>query len=298
MKENSNSLNAIRLHLILLSEGSDAVRFKLIEFIKRQDQTAEKTSCVKYFLIEHKSNASPFVDGFKRTLREKFNNDLYRFPNDLNDFDITDCFTIAKHCLHLQGDDLQPFDDLREMRNKYYGHLSLISIEDGDYRRVLNDLKAIIQTLTESDLSFQQKLKIRINQIEEVQIYSHLNSTYWTNLNEIMIGMVRHNKEMFQKITLNESNIDRLNLDLKETLKNELDLISKDMKSHINEKMMFFKRSEIKVNKLVAKDFDKWKRMVFGSLFIILTLMTTLYFMSDNYGKFIFLYIYSALKAI
>ena len=218
MKENSNSLNAIRLHLILLREGSDAVRFKLIEFIRRQDRTAEKTRYVKYFLIEHKSNASPFLDGFKRTLREKFNNDLNRFPNDLNDFDITDCFAIAKHCLHLQGDALQPFDDLREMRNKYYGHLSLISIDDDEYRRVLIELKAIIQTLTQSDLDLQQELNIRINEIEAVQSLSHLNSTDWKNLNEVIIGLILSNKDMFQRMTQQNKEIEVASIELNSKL--------------------------------------------------------------------------------
>ena len=102
----SKTLNAIRLHLILLNEGSEAVHFKLIEIIRQRDLT-NNPNCVKKFLNRHKRNSSHFLDGFRRTLIDKYSNNHTLFPNDLNDFDMTACYSIARTLLNLQGNDLK-----------------------------------------------------------------------------------------------------------------------------------------------------------------------------------------------
>ena len=108
----SKALNAIRLHLILLNEGSDAVHFRLVEIIKQRDLT--NPNCVKDFLIDNynanQPNPRSYLNGFMKTIREKFNNVTNQFPNHLNDFDITAYYPIAYNFLSLRGVELEPFN--------------------------------------------------------------------------------------------------------------------------------------------------------------------------------------------
>ena len=217
----SKTLNAIRLHLILLNEGGEAVRFKLVKII-------ERSSTVKDYLIRHRRNSSPFLKGFRRTL-DKYSSDTL-IPNDLNDFDISGCYSIGRTLLNLQGNDLKPFEDIIKLRNKYYGHLNFISIEDGEYGTVLNELKSIIQTLTQSDLNLQQEINNRINQIEKIESLSHLNANDWNNLNEIIIDLLLNNKDMFLMIT-------QQNKDLKDFIDN-FPSMQLDLTNSINKELL------------------------------------------------------------
>lgn len=202
MNNSSKTLNAIRLHLVLLNEGNEAVQFRLTEIIKARDLT--NLNSVKDFLIAkftaNQRNPPHYLNGFMKILEEKYGRITNQFPNDLNDFDITACYPIALNLLSLSRVDMRPFDKLKDIRNKYYGHLNFISIDDGDYSRILNDLKSIIDTLTQSDLNLQLDLKSRISQIEKIQNLSHLNANDWKNLNEIIIDLILNNKDMFLTI--------------------------------------------------------------------------------------------------
>ena len=110
-------LNAFRLHLVLLNVANEAAQFKLTEIIKQRNPTS--LNPIKDFLVEkYRANqARPphFVEGFMRILREKFNGNTNTFPNDLKEFDITACYPIARNFLNLTGNDLLPFNYLREI---------------------------------------------------------------------------------------------------------------------------------------------------------------------------------------
>ena len=115
----------------------------MTEIKKRRNPTS--LNPVKDFLVEkYRANrACPphFVEGFMRTLREKFRGDNGIFPNDLKEFDIKACYPIARNFLNLSGNDLLPFNDLREKRNKWYGHLDRLEIEDANYAVLMYILK-------------------------------------------------------------------------------------------------------------------------------------------------------------
>ena len=67
------------------------------------------------------------------------------------------------------------FDELRDIRNKYYGHLNLLEIEDADYTRELARIKLVIDDFTQSAPQYQQDLRDRITQVESIQALSSIS---------------------------------------------------------------------------------------------------------------------------
>jgi tetratricopeptide (TPR) repeat protein len=197
----SKIVNAIRLHLVLLNVANEAVQFKLTELIKQQDAT--NSNALKDFLIkkyrENQRNPPFYLNGFVRTLNEKIGGNTLNFPNDLKEFDITACCAIARNLLNLSKVQMGSIDELREIRNKYYGHLNLLEIEDADYNRVLARLKTIIDGFTQSAPQFQQDLRDRIKQIESIQALSSISLAYMSNLREIILELILKNRDMFSQ---------------------------------------------------------------------------------------------------
>jgi tetratricopeptide (TPR) repeat protein len=191
-------LNAIRLHLVLLNVANEAVQFKLTELIKQQD--ASNPGAVKKFLEKYYQprHYPKYLEGFMKTLKLKFIDKILDFPNDLKEFDMTACYSIARNFLNLS--DIRPFDELREIRNKYYGHLNLLEIEDTDYTHILGRLKKIIGDFTQNEPLKNQALRDRIKKIESIQALSSLSLADMSNLKETILDLISKNRDMFSKI--------------------------------------------------------------------------------------------------
>jgi hypothetical protein len=203
-------LNAIRLHLVLLNVANEAVQFKLTELIKQQDTT--NANAVKDLLIrkyrENLRNPPRHLDGFMRTLKEKFIDKNLDFPNDLKELDITACYPIARNLLNLTKIQWGPFDELRVIRNKYYGHLNLLEIDDVDYHTVLVSLKTIIDGFSQSAPQYQQELHDRIKQIESIQALSSISLADMSKLIESILDPIFEIRDMFSQIGQVNKDID------------------------------------------------------------------------------------------
>jgi ElaB/YqjD/DUF883 family membrane-anchored ribosome-binding protein len=209
-KDDNKILNAIRLHLVLLNVANEVVQFNLTELIKQKD--SKNSNAVKYFLIKNYqanlTNPPFYLDGFMRTLNEKFGGNTLNFPNDLKEFDITACYPIARNFLYLSKIQMRPFDELREIRNKKYGHLNLLEIEDTDYKTVLASLEKLIDYFTQNAPQYQQDLRDRIKQIELIQALSSISSADMSNLKEIILDLILKNRDMFSQIGQVNKDID------------------------------------------------------------------------------------------
>jgi hypothetical protein len=264
-------LNAIRLHLVLLNVANEAVQFKLAELIKQKE--AKNPFAVKdFFIRKYEANPSHwprYLDGFMRTLNEKFGGNTFNFPNDLKEFDITACYSIANNLLNLTKIQMRPFDELKEIRNHKYGHLNLLEIEDADYNTVLVRLKQLIDDFTQSAPLYQQDLRDRIKQIELIQALSSISLADINNLKEIILELILKNRDMFsQKGQVNKDidafiatskefqeshaakidEIRKLSLELKkwsETIKGQnisqeqMDKIAEVVSAHLNHRLNF-----------------------------------------------------------
>jgi hypothetical protein len=240
-------VNAIRLHLVLLNIANKAVQFKLAELIKQKD--AINLNAVKDFLTKkyqaNLKNPPIHLEGFFRTLNEKFRGNTVDFPNDLREFDITSCYPIARNFLNLSKIQMRPFDELREIRNKYYGHLNLLEIEDADYNAVLARLKQIINDFTQNEPLFNQALRDEISKVELIETLGSISQTDMHNLEETILDVILKNGQVtthiddfiettykdFQKNHLGKiEEIRELRLQLKK--------LSDSIKSHISEEEM------------------------------------------------------------
>ncbi len=162
------------------------------------------------------------------------------------------------------------FDELRDIRNKYYGHLNLLEIEDADYTRELARLKLVIDDFTQSAPLYQQDLRDRIKQIEAIQALSSISPEDMNNLKEIILGLILKNRDMFAQIGQVNKDIDafvktykkfqkshsdkideirKLSRELKkwsESIKNqkiskeEMEKIAQAVSAHLNGKLNFF----------------------------------------------------------
>jgi len=246
-------VNAIRLHLVLLNVANEAVQFKLAELIKQKD--ANNPDAVKDFLIKnYQANLKnpPFhLEGFFRTLNEKFKGDTKDFPNDLKAFDMTSCYPIARNLLNLPKKQMRSFDDLKDIRNKKYGHLNLLEIEAADYDAVLARLKEIIDEFTQNEPEYKEALQDKISQVEKIESLSSISETDMHNLKEIILDLILKNHHMFSQIGQVNKVIDDFVINYLEfqncqlgkieeirELSLQLKKISESIKCHISEEEM------------------------------------------------------------
>ena len=97
---------------------------------------------------------------------------------------------------------------MRKIRNKYYGHLSLLEIEDADYTRELTSLKTIIDDFTQSAPRYQQELRDRIKKIEAIQALSSISLADMSNLKEIILDLVLEIRDMLPQTCQVSKDID------------------------------------------------------------------------------------------
>ena len=134
--------------------------------IKQRDPN--NRNCVKDFLAANFDpniqNQKDSLYGFVQSLRNNYDDPIL-FPNDLTNltvFDSSVCYAISKYLL----DKRNYFDDLKDIRNKWYGHLNRLEIEDANYDVVMNRLKQIINDFTQNAPDYQKELHDKIKQIE------------------------------------------------------------------------------------------------------------------------------------
>jgi hypothetical protein len=259
-------LNAIRLHLVLLNVANEAVQFKLTELIKQQDTT--NPDAVKDFLIKkYQDNLRyppRYLDGFMRTLKEKFGGNPFNFPNDLKEFDITACYPIARNFLNLSKVQMRPFDELKEIRNHKYGHLNLLEIEDADYNTVLVRLKQLIDDFTQNAPEwYQQDLRDRIKQIESIQALSSISLADMNNLKEIILDLILKNRDMFAQIGQVNKDIDAFIATIKEFQESHAAKIDEIRKLSLELKQL---SESIKNQKISQEEMDKIAEVVSAHL--------------------------------
>ena len=209
----------------------------------------------------------PLFD-FVGSLSYNFRNRRLAFPNNLNDrnvFNSPVCYSMSKNLLNIRN----YFDELSEIRNKYYGHLNLLEFEDADYKSVLAHLKYIIDDFTQSEPQYQQELRERIKKIEAIQALSSISLADRNNLKEIILDLSLNIRDMFAQNGQVKIDIDafiatskqfqeshatkideirQLSFELKkwsESIKNqnisqeEMDKIAEVVSAHLNRKLNF-----------------------------------------------------------
>ena len=194
------TLNAQRLHLVLLNVTTKAMHFKLEELIMERDPS--NPNCIKEFLDQKYRDHRTSRELFLRPLLKKLNPNHPRgnanSPNQLVSFDISSCFQIAKTFLSLPNanPNLILFDRLREIRNLYYGHLNFLEIEDVDYNQVMSELEIIVEQLC------PQKQLENKNEIDRIRNITNIDQEDVNELKEIILGLVLNNKDMFLKFNV------------------------------------------------------------------------------------------------
>ena len=156
-------LNALEIILVLLNVGTKAFQFNLESIIRQRADPGNLVTCVAYFLETSHANrrrhqTNRFLDSFYRSL----DNMSRLYPNNLAEFDISACNSIARCLLNIQNN---IYIDLIRVRNVYLGHSRLLEIEDQERLSVLNDLKEIIDSLSSNDVQFQLDLRNEIKSI-------------------------------------------------------------------------------------------------------------------------------------
>ena len=180
MASRSESLNAIKLHLIIHNIATKAVQYKLEKEIKAL--AALNANSVSTFLAskyDHLIDAYTnrrqmpcYVLDFIKTLNPEYPSKRASnqpFPEQLERFDLTACYQIAKSLLSLQYPDIQCFEDLIIMRNEFYGHLNFLKTSDSLYEANLERLKKIVMKLSESDARLKEEIVCKISEINGIK---------------------------------------------------------------------------------------------------------------------------------
>jgi hypothetical protein len=271
MSNKEKTLNAIRLHLVLLNVATKAAQFRLEEIIRQQGNTVQNFLTTNA-TISNRNNSNRHLDAFYRTL-DNLNQASY--PNDLNPFDISACFCIAQ-LLNTSNTERRLFNELTRIRNTYYGHLNILEIDDVDYERVLNRLKFIIDAFSSNNTEFRLNNQ---NKIREIQAINNLTSEAQSK--QILVTVVKEERETLLSIEclkdltqnlldkLDDSNIEfnnlyemfkKLSTEAKKCSENEVELIAHRVSTRFEQQMINF------TSKIFNKDDDSDEDL--GQIFI------------------------------
>ena len=187
------------IHKTLLNQIKKALQYSIENEIKKRENCICSSNdklcfCISKFFEKNfdPSQINSRSQSQKRNLKEldliiddylKYNNKNY--PNDLNEFDITSYVCLSRHLLQINPkngnwihlDDLDQMtndlsfggciNNIRLIRNKYYGHLSKYSIEFEDYDKIMKIFDKIIDNLPNLDDKKKTEIKQNINAIVE-----------------------------------------------------------------------------------------------------------------------------------
>jgi tetratricopeptide (TPR) repeat protein len=172
-KENEH---AFKIHKILLDIGSEVIQLSIEHKIKENEPISD------FLRRQHNNMNRPFLRDLKRTLDDFLRNNSNEYPDNLKIFDISSKITIAQNLLNslspraneIEMDNLN-FDkclnNLRVIRNKFYGHLKKYEIIEIEYNEILEYLKILIKELVHSfDPNATSAYEQRIIQIQNINI--------------------------------------------------------------------------------------------------------------------------------
>ena len=251
MSNKEKTLNAIRLHLVLLNVATKAAQFRLEEILRQQGNSVQNFLTTNA-TISNRNNSNRHLDAFYRTL-DNLNQASY--PNDLNSFDISACFCIAQ-LLNTSNMERRLFNELTKIRNTYYGHLNILEIDDVDYERVLNRLKFIIDSFSSNDAQFRLNNQ---NKIREIEAINDLTSD--AESKQILVAVVKEERETLLSIEclkdltqnlldkLDDSNVEfnclyemfkKLATEAKKCSEYELELIANRVSSRLEQQVINF----------------------------------------------------------
>jgi len=257
------TLNAIRLNLILSNVTTKALHSKLEQILKQRD--LNNPNNIKEFLNrkydEYKNNRTQSIQSILKPLLEKLNPHHPRgnpnSPNELKSFDVSACFFIAKNFLNLSSRDLQSYDELREIRNKYIAHLGFLCIEDSIYISQLEALKRITREFTNFDLTLQKQY---LKEIEEIELIQDLVCFKPNDIKEhfkFVINLFNANKEVFFNFEEIKTDITKLTDQLQENLIQNNLKISSDILEEFRKTFNLIQQNRRDDNEIVLKAIEE-----------------------------------------
>ena len=223
----SETLNAIRLNLIVLNVSTSALHLNLEHKIKQNDLN-NNPNCIKEFLDRkydyYRTNHHLRIQSTLQPLLKKLNPNHPRgnpnSPNELKLFDVSACYLIAKEFLHLPAQHLQLFEELRVIRNDYIAHLSCLHIEDSVYLTKLQDLKRITGELSNLNPNLKQEFLENIEKIEHIKDFAYFDTADINKYIEFVINLLKANKENFNHVESIRDEITKLVNQFQENLIN------------------------------------------------------------------------------
>jgi len=178
--------NAFKIHKTLIDSANKVIQLAIEH--KIQNQQRQRVSISEFLRRSHQrlnhriqtNNTVPFyVKELEEKIRESCSsNNQNQYPTSLENFDITIKISIARNLLLNRATwrdtiDMNNLDfnkclnNIRIIRNNFYGHLKKYEISEADYNLTLDNLKKIIEKLVES--FDQSRITFFLQEIENIQ---------------------------------------------------------------------------------------------------------------------------------
>jgi hypothetical protein len=182
MLTNENKF-AFKIHKTLLDVGSEVIQLAIEHKIK---ETEPIPAFFGRHIRENNMN-SRFLKDVKITLENYVRNNSNQYPNSLEIFDITSNVAIAQNLLNSANDPIwlrkviamdnlnfvKCLNNLRIIRNEFYGHLTCYQINESKYNEILGYLKILIKELVQSfDTNKISSYEQKIIEIQNILIIS------------------------------------------------------------------------------------------------------------------------------
>jgi len=168
---------AFKIHKTLLDIGNEVIQLSIEHKIKENEPVSD------FLRRQHNNMNGPFLRDLKRTLDDFLRNNSNEYPDNLKIFDISSKITIAQNLIlnssltrtnEIEMDNLnfsKCLNNLRVIRNKFYGHLKKYEIIETEYNEILEYLKILIKELVHSfDPNAMPAYEERIIQIQNINI--------------------------------------------------------------------------------------------------------------------------------
>ena len=148
---------AFKIHKTLLDIANEVIRLSIEHKIKEIEPIPD------FFRRHHNNLNNSHLRDLKRTLDSFLRSNSNQYPDSLENFDISSKIAIARNLLNSANNpvwssneivmDYLNFDkclnNLRVIRNKYYGHLTNYQIDETKYNEILEYLKILIKYLVQ-----------------------------------------------------------------------------------------------------------------------------------------------------
>ena len=173
----SENVNAIKLNLILTNVMTKIVHRKLEEEIKKTNNSVQnflRESHDKYDDFDPKTQEHSKMSGVMKILNPKFpktrpGERRLPFPTNLEQFDLSACYQIARTLLQLSN--LDNYNELTKIRNDIF-YLIPFEIDEAKFNDSINKLERIMKSFS-SDPLFKEEFE-RIKNIKDVTSFSKL----------------------------------------------------------------------------------------------------------------------------